>query len=348
MNRSWPRGKVPCNEILLESMKKAYAAGFAAASGASPGDLTFKDADDYWVFDHRDELDSEKKKSGGRGEKKVTPKKPEETPELSSAAFNPECCKARRWNKSDPGTLSPDEPGHGMQCWCPPEDDGFCKKCSVRLGEDGKENWGIFTEPLKDSSGQKSNGKPHPWPALKKMKSEEEEAKKSAKKEALAKKMKEKAAKKAAEKAEREEKKAAEKAAREEAKAKKKKEAEEKKKKEAEEKKKKEAEEKKKKEAEEKKEADENDEVGEAEGNDGDISDAETDEIFPKGDDDELGEDVSEIEEYMVDGFTMKWDRKTNELKDPDDDEVLGKMVKNEEGEWEPVLADTDSDEEEE
>ena len=329
--RAWPRSKASSNEILLTSMENAYRAAIsdfavhlAEHKIKLPDDIehqmTGLHRDDLWKFDHRDELDA-MKKSGGRGEKKVTPKKPEETADLATAEFNPSFCKARRWNKADAGTLSPDEPGHGMQCWCDAEDDGFCKKCSDRLEDDDAQDWGVYNEPLKDSPGQKKDGKPHPWPAMKKLKSQEASEKKKTLVEKLKKKAEAKALKKAEEKAAKEAKKAEEKAA---------KKAEEKAAKIAA---KAEAE------AKAKAEADNSDteDMEEAAG------------VFPEGD--ELGEDVSEVEEYEFEGYTMIWDRKTNELKDPDDGEVLGIMIKDENGEWAAELekgTDSGSDEEEE
>ena len=130
------------------------------------------------------DLKSSKKNSPGRAPKKATPKKPDETAELAQKEFNPEFCKARKWNKGDAGELSPDEAGHGMQCWFLAVDGGFCEKCAERFGDDTKENWGLFCEPLRESQGQKANGKPHPWKALKneeKEKSKKEKAEKKAK-----------------------------------------------------------------------------------------------------------------------------------------------------------------------
>ena len=55
--------------------------------------------------------------------------------------------------------------------------------------------------------------------------------------------------------------------------------------------------------------------------------------------------------EYIHDGTPLKWNLETNELLDPDDDEVLGKMEKNDSGNWVPLLqedpmscSDSDSD----
>ena len=100
----WPRKTEEKNEVLYESMRKAYEAGFAAAKEAAGAFCDFKEADDYWVFDHRKELEkSSKKNSPGRAPKKASPKKPDETLELAAQEFNPEFCKARKWNKGDTG-----------------------------------------------------------------------------------------------------------------------------------------------------------------------------------------------------------------------------------------------------
>jgi len=46
-------------------------------------------------------------------------------------------------------------------------------------------------------------------------------------------------------------------------------------------------------------------------------------------------EEISE--EYEYDGFILKWNKITNELLDPDDDEVMGKMIEKN-GEWVPEI----------
>ena len=55
------------------------------------------------------------------------------------------------------------------------------------------------------------------------------------------------------------------------------------------------------------------------------------------------------FEEYVHDGYTMKWNKVTNDLLDPDDDEVLGRMVCDDNGEWKAEINvdDSDSDEDE-
>ena len=63
--------------------------------------------------------------------------------------------------------------------------------------------------------------------------------------------------------------------------------------------------------------------------------------------DDELGEDTGpEMVEYDHDGFSLLWNKKTNELIDPDDSEVMGTMVADDEGNWKPQMKEEESDEE--
>ena len=50
--------------------------------------------------------------------------------------------------------------------------------------------------------------------------------------------------------------------------------------------------------------------------------------------------------EYDHDGFSLLWNKKTNELIDPDDSEVMGAMVADDEGNWKPQMKEEDSDEE--
>ena len=79
------------------------------------------------------------------------------------------------------------------------------------------------------------------------------------------------------------------------------------------------------------------------------------DDIIPKvygqdqESDDDLDEDTgSEMVEYDHDGFPLLWNKKTNELIDPVDSEVMGTMVVDDEGNWKPqMIEDSDSDDEE-
>ena len=157
-------------------MRAAFEAGWRKGAGDGEGMELDKilEGVDLWTFDARGSAEKKtaKKSSGGRAPKKGTPPKPDETNEQAKKEYDPQFCKARRWNSGDEGDLPIDAPGHGMQCWCPVEEDtdGFCQKCSVRMADDSKENWGVFSESLTDSPGHKANGKPHPWAAMKKLK----------------------------------------------------------------------------------------------------------------------------------------------------------------------------------
>ena len=75
------------------------------------------------------------------------------------------------------------------------------------------------------------------------------------------------------------------------------------------------------------------------------------DDIIPKvygqnqGSDDDLGEDTGpEMVEYDFNGYSCLWNKKTNELIDPDDSEVMGTMVADEDGNWKPQMKEVESD----
>jgi len=352
------------NETHYQSMENAYKAGFAAC--AKLHDVVVNDCPDLsevdlWSFDPRPA-----KADVGRPAKKQSPK-PADGKELSEKEYDPSLCRARYWNQ-----------GWGAQCWrLPCDGETECKQCLERFSDDSKDNWGYYDEPLEDAPLKNSTGKAHPWKkfrAEKAAKKESEKAEKAAKKEsekaeqqekkqkekeekkqALLKKKEEKKKKKAEKKAKAEaEKKAkaeAEKKAKAEAEKEAKAEAEKKAKAEAEKKAKAEAEEKAKAEAEEKAEVEAeekaNVEVDEVSGSDS--LDEDTDSV--DGDDEQFVE-------YVHDGYTMKWNKVTNELRDPDDDALLGRMEMNDEGEWKAALdgesdsesdddSDSDSDDEE-
>ena len=55
------------------------------------------------------------------------------------------------------------------------------------------------------------------------------------------------------------------------------------------------------------------------------------------GDRDKDEEPKEIFEEYEYDGFKLKWNKETNVLLDPDDDEVMGKMTEKD-GEWVPEI----------
>lgn len=316
-------------------MMNAYEAGFAKAVLCLTGDECFtvealedlqKKCWEEWGqfgvtdYDPRENKELVKTSSKGRGRPagSKSPPKPEEGPHLADLPHNPEKCRARFWNG-----------GHGAQCWRDPlSGDDLCKGCAGRRDNADKDFWGFFDEPLGSDSEHTKSGKPHNWKILK----EEKAAKKdSAKKEKQAEKkkaLKEKAAKKKAEAAAKKEAEAA----------------------------KKEAEAAAKKEAEQEEEAGE-EEVAEATEEDGERieiiqgENAAGEEIeveihhhSPRDDEDTQSldgdnndykdEEPKEIfEEYECEGFKLKWNKETNVLLDPDDDEVMGKMIEKD-GEW--------------
>ena len=59
----------------------------------------------------------------------------------------------------------------------------------------------------------------------------------------------------------------------------------------------------------------------------------------------EISEEICEedeiFEEYEYDGFMFIWNKETNVLLDPDDGEVMGKMIAKD-GEWVPMMMDDD------
>jgi flagellar biosynthesis GTPase FlhF len=361
---SWPRATVEKEEILSLSMEAAFLAGARAATLialAEEGrdiptdeDLTaacrkLMEEVNICDLDHRLTLKkSFKKTQETRAPKKPSPKKPPMSDDLSTKDFNPSCCKARQWNTKDSGSLATTSAGHGAQCWRLPEEDGdgYCKICVKRMDDDTQANWGDFNLPLDESPGYRPDGTDHPWAALKKEKVEKVEKVEKDGEKKKKNKMEKKAEKKAEKKKEAEEKKAKKEAEAEAKKAAKKAAAE--------------AKEAEAKEAEAKAEAiqDEPCKDGSADALDEkeeDESFAETlDEIAEKQagesdegtlDLDESGDDLSEetpdkVEEYDHNGFTLLWNKKTNELTDPDDSELLGKMVE-EDGKW---IAQLDED----
>jgi hypothetical protein len=157
------------NEVLHDSMIKAYKAGFAAGSQGLGEDTAFVAPSDYWIFDARSD-----KTPPTRAPSKQSPKKPAESNELAVKDYDPAFCKARRWNKGDNGDLPADSPGHGMQCWYLAATEGFCEKCAERHADESKTDWGIFCKSLNESPGEK-DGKPHPWSSLAKEKKEKKE-----------------------------------------------------------------------------------------------------------------------------------------------------------------------------
>lgn len=309
-------------DVLASSIENALRAGYEAGwrkrdSLEGEGDLDavlgeFMDSVDLDSFDSRPSKAAPAGKGGkGKPEKKKSPKKPKPGPDLAELPYNVACCRARWYNK-----------GYGAQCWKVPTDESgdlkICEDCLDRYNDDGRDFWGMYDEPIEDAP-MNSKGKPHAWKVLAEARAAKKESDKALKAE--------EAARKKAEKAAAAEKKKAEKAAEAEKKKMEKEEAAAEKKK-----LKKELKVKAKKQKEEEEEADGSDE-----------------------DTQELEEDTEEIaepaaakfEEYTHDGYKMKWNKETNELLDPDDDEVLGKITFDDDGNPVAVI-DTEDDSDEE
>ena len=243
-------------------------------------------------------------------EKKNSPKKPKPGPELAELPYNVACCRARWYNK-----------GYGAQCWKVPTDESgdlkICEDCLDRYNDDGRDFWGMYDEPIEDAP-MNSKGKPHAWKVLAEARASKKESDKALKAE--------EAARRKAEKAAAAEKKKAEKVAEAEKKKMVKEEADAEKKK-------------LKKELKEKAKKQKEDE--EADGSDEDTQELEEDT-------EEIAEPVAaKFEEYTHDGYKMKWNKVTNELLDPDDDEVLGKITFDDDGNPVAVI-DTEDDSDEE
>ena len=335
-------------------MQNAYEAGFAKAiervssglfSGDDFADLQEKCWEEWGLlgisgYDPRENKDSGKTSSRGPGRPPAipSPKKPEEGPHLAEKEYDPEFCRARFWNA-----------GHGGQCWRKPCDgDDHCKGCVGRRDNLEKDYWGCFDEPPGSEGEHTKSGNPHKWKILEagraeKKDSAKKENKLKEKKMAKEKKEAEKAEKKKAEKEEKEAKKKAEK---EEKDAKKKEEKEEKDaKKKAEEAEKKAEEEKEeaekaeaeKEEAGEEKEEAEKEEAEKEEenGDDGwvndteELSDGEEDTESLSGDENDYKDEkpLDVFEAVVVEGYDLKWNKQTNELIDPDDDQKMGMMI---------------------
>ena len=116
VRQSWPRATEEKNEIFLNALRKAWEAGFCQGvlvpNFGEDSDILDAVKEkieeiDFWAFDHREEKPVKKVKKNSpakKGEKKVSPKKPEMTNELADFKnYNPACCKARQWNKKDEG-----------------------------------------------------------------------------------------------------------------------------------------------------------------------------------------------------------------------------------------------------
>jgi hypothetical protein len=335
------------NDVLEGAMTNAYEAGFAKAIQCLSAPIHPLNLDELqqkcWEewgqfgvtdYDPRDNKEDKTSSRGpGRPPATPSPKKPEEDPNLAEKPYDPEFCRARFWNAGD-----------GGQCWRHPCDgDDHCKGCGERRDNPDKNYWGCFDEPLGSDAEHKGNGDAHPWKILEAGRAEK---KLSDKKEKTQNKLKEKKAAK--------EKAAAEKAvlkaakAEEEAKKKAVKAEEEAKKKaaKAEEEAKKKAAEKEKVAAAEAAEAEkkaqqleQEDDRAEDEEPNAEDEDPNAEDVPLSGDENDYKEDEPLIVfvDYSHDGFDLKWNKQTNELLDPDDDEVMGMMVLKGE-EWVPEI----------
>lgn len=326
-------------EVLGDSMMNAYEAGFAKALEVLSADLdqdyskTLEDVKkkcwEEWGkfgildYDPRETKELVKTSSRGRGRPvgSKSPPKPEEGEHLAELPCNPEKCRARFWNK-----------GYGGQCWRDPMNgDDLCKGCAARRDNDDKDFWGYFDEPLGSDSEHKKSGGSHPWKVLQKERAAKKESDKKEKQVAKKKALKEKAAaKKVAAEAERAAAEAERVAAEAEAAAAAA------------------AEEAEKAAAAEEAEKAAKDAANEAEkaAKDSENEAEEAVGVAPDEDTQSLGGDDNEykdeepkqiFEEYEYDGFKLKWNKETNQLLDPDDDDVMGKMTLKD-GEWVPEI----------
>jgi len=344
--QSWPKKTEDKNRIFLEALRRAWESGWRIGRG-DEGEQECPDLDEsvLWAFDARVSPGEEK---GKRAPKAPSPKKPSGEPEeLSKLPYDNTKCRARKYNKGWP-----------LQCWkIPGEERGVCHLCADRQADDAVDFWGFYDEPLEDCCLNK-DGNPHSWKPLEKSRAE----------------------KKASDREEKKKQKEEEKRLKEEEKEKKKAE------KHAQAEKKKRLKDLKKKAKADKKKPE--DPVGVAPPPHPDGAAAEAEKEQPKeekkdqeepvspregptyapesprpNEEEELDEDTQSLdedtqsldeppavtfEEYNHDGYTMKWNKITNDLLDPDDDEVLGKMVCDDEGNWNAVINVDDSDDSDE
>ena len=93
MDRSWPRATGEKNQVLHDSMRTAFEAGWRKGAGDGEGMELDKilEGVDLWAFDARGSAEKKtaKKSSGGRAPKKGTPPKPEETNEQAKKKYDP-------------------------------------------------------------------------------------------------------------------------------------------------------------------------------------------------------------------------------------------------------------------
>jgi len=354
------------NKVLESSMENAYEAGFARAITCLKGDLVLGEQDvekflealqgkcwEEWGkagvgdYDPR-ESKLAKTSSRGRGRPPSTPspKNPPDSPELAELEFNPECCRGRKWMTKGEAR------GLGRQCVKVRVDgEDLCQDCLSRRDDTGKDFWGYYDEPLGSESEHTKDGRHgnrHPWKALKEKRAAEKESDKEEKKK---KKLEEMAAKKAAKEKEKEEKKAAKKAEKKKKKKKVEKPVEEPvEEKPVEEKpvEEKPVEEKPVEEPVEEKPVEEKpveEKPVEEKPVEEPVEEDENTQSLDEDDNDYKEEKPDpNFEEYIVDGVPLKWNKLTNDLLDPDDDMVMGKMELKDNGDFVPVINDDDSD----
>ena len=298
-------------------------------------------------YDPRDDKEAKDSPSRGRGRPPATPspKNPPDSPDLAEAPFNVECCRGRKWMSKG------DARGLGRQCVKVKVDGGdLCVDCLVRRDDMSKDFWGYYDEPLGSDCEHTKDGKRgnrHAWKELKDQRAAEKDSEKDEKKKKKLEEMKEKKEKKEKEMKEK----------KEEKKEKDKKEKKEKKKKEKKEKKveKEGGEEKEKKEEKEEKDEENQVEIVQGENAEGNKYEVEIHHHSPRDDEStqSLDDDENDYKEekpdenfieHIVDGVPLKWNKLTNDLLDPDDDMVMGKMELKEDGSFVAVINDDDSD----
>lgn len=297
-------------------MKNAYEAGFAKALQCLKGEetltaevleeLKMKCWEEWGLsgdYDPREnKTDLVKTSSGRRGR-----------PPGSSKKDSP-----KQPEKGENLSLLPYDPekcrarwynlGWGAQCWRDPVNgEDVCASCMDRRDNPDRDFWGFYDEDLGSEMEHSKSGKPHAWKILKQVRAEKKESEKELKKNKLAMK----------------------KAARDEEIAKKKAEEEEIARKKAEE------------EAIARKKAEE--EIARNKAEEEEIAGEDSDQETQSLEDDKNRYDGSDMEGLFEiieeDGFSLKWNKKTNQLLDPDDDDVMGRMILVD-GEWKTEIFD--------
>lgn len=347
----WPMKTDEKNQVLMSAMKLAWEAGFTAGAHCAPAsDEELSSAMekvlravDWWSYDNRPESFTDKKNK--RAPKTPSLKKPSGEPEeLANLAYDPKQCRARKYNK-----------GYPLQCWkTPGEEGGVCHLCEARRNDETQDFWGYYDEPLEECCLNK-DGKPHSWKVLASARAEKKSSDREDKKQAKLKEKLEKESDKAKKKKEKEEEKEAKQKKKDRLKNLKKKAKKENKKESEEEEQPVEPD----AEAEKPVAAEKPLEVdAEAEERDGPTYSPGSPRDDPASEEEQsLDEDTQDLddpdpeeifEEYIHDGYTMKWNKVTNDLLDPDDDEILGKMVFDDDGNPTPDINVDESDDSDE